>query len=173
MFSRFVCSISSMPRELFRSESLIWGMESSFGNDYVSFDISCTFKCMLLSDLLHRQKTPKVTGITSLILFFHFFLTVILCTVSLSLSLKSDNNNTYRLIPQIIFSNSIHSHLFFNEKLHQLLVKNENVLIIALFLIDSNENISSNFHLRHTCLLMSWLHTKLNFLNLYCNWRLR
>ena len=77
---------------------------------------------MLLSDLLHRQKTPKVTGITSL-LFFHFLLTVILCTVSLSLSLKSYNNNTYRLIPQIIFSNSIHSHLFFNEKLHQLLVK--------------------------------------------------
>ena len=103
----------------------------------------------------------------------HFLLTVILCTVSFSLSLKSYNNNTYRLIPQIIFSNSIHSHLFFNEKLHQLLVKNENVLIIALFLINNNENISSNFHLRHTCLLMSWLHTKLNFLNLYCNWRLR
>ena len=106
-------------------------------------------------------------------IIFPFLLTVILCTVSLSLSLKSDNNNTYRLIPQIIFSNSIHSHLFFNEKLHQLLVKIENVLIIALFLINNNENISSNFHLRHTCLLMSWLHTKLNFLNLYCNWRFR
>ena len=88
----------------------------------------------------------------------------IMYCLSLSLSFKSYNNNTYRLIPQIIFSNSIHSHLFFNEKLHQLLVKNENVLIIALFLINKNENISSNFHL--------W-HTKLNFLNLYCNWRLR
>ena len=119
-------------------------MESSFGNDYVSFDISCTFKCMLLSDLLHRQKTPKVTGITSL-LFFHFLLTVILCTVSLSLSLKSYNNNTYRLIPQIIFSNSIHSHLFFNEKLHQLLVK----YLMSQQCCDS-ENESSNTRVKNT-----------------------